>query len=1361
MRIDIASQILIFDWKKQKTNVRFRVTADSSFVAKDNDGSAVIVDASPSIFREVDVTIADVLINGVTTTQVTVPAMWLFSTNDVLKGKRIARYSCSLVDKQGTLLQTLDSLQTIQVPVETIADATPTTWTEIIQFNSPAAPEPINRETFSREQILELLAVAKLNIRGADGSPSFSRTSFLEFDEADGFVISQTVPGVVRIDFTGGGGGGTTINPTDNFVPFRQNSTTFADSSISSGTNKATQFAITARSSGAPTHAFRFITPADTGLTASIESPSNQFGGDASLASVTRQWAAGALATQRENVFVHPTYGFTGASTLTSAATLAITNAPQPGTNATINNAYALWVQAGVTRLGGQVGVNSNPDGAQLHVVSDADGTNGFILQGTAAANSDLMQIQRGVGLIKFRVSPFGDIEINPSASTSGSPIPLNILAPANTNMSNSEKSDIQFQLGRTVTFQGGGAAIALQRAFFITNPTYAASAAQTITRAATVYISGAPIAGSNITLTETLAFLVDAGNSKFGGRVGVNVPSGTLPGAMIDARSSGDNVTPLAIRGTDTPVTDLFTVRRGAGGTNFLIDLLGRTLVSPTGTTGTAGLAFQVVSPEHSDLNNVEQNLISFNMSPPLNFLGGGAAIALQRSLFIDAPTINADAAQTITTAATFVVLKAPVASTNITITNPLSVLIESGNVRFGMPSTNQPELQFTASGNANITSILSGDSPASSVRYKLPADNPAATEQLTVTSFSGGVAVLEWAAAGGGGTPAGATGDYQINNGGSFGVGVIVQGTNGRIIASPTLTSSGALSYFRIVTPADTTQTADTEMPGIVFGGNASGATVTRQGADGVTVALQREYRFVEPTYGFAGATTITESAAVEFIAPVAGTNCSFTRNSAILINQNSIQSNRGIHVRNLDHGDALVIASRDSGGQDRLMIRRGRIDTFEGEYQINNTFGSGAFSIGTGNVTGRVFVDSSGQAGFNKTTSITAQVHVVSGSTSRIGLKIDQAANSSVEAFQINGNVDDTSTVAPIAFFKTNSNGTPANNFGQELRFTLESSTTADRDAASIQVSWSTAADATRTSAISFGTVLNGGALTNSVIIDQAGLNILGNVTGTAAFRVFSAVNTSTSVVDVFGIADDTATVAPMVVWQMDSNGTVADGFGQRHEFQLESTTTNGMFAAAMDVSWTTATHASRVSNISFSAVDNAVTSEVMALRGNGQIRYYGLKVQTGDVTRTSSTVFTDLTGLTFNVVAGRIYQIRVAIYFQIPAGTGDHGGAKITLAGTATMSTMLGEGFATDNVTGNYVNTSAFSLIALGGNWVAVPSQAASINGVMYGTATISVSTSGNVRMQGAQVVSDADGVTFNALSTMEIWEISNA
>jgi hypothetical protein len=74
------------------------------------------------------------------------------------------------------------------------------------------------------------------------------------------------------------------------------------------------------------------------------------------------------------------------------------------------------------------------------------------------------------------------------------------------------ERNDVDFVLGRTINF-ADGTAISTQRSFKIDAPTFTADVAKTITDAATVYISGAPIDGdANITITRAYALWIDSG---------------------------------------------------------------------------------------------------------------------------------------------------------------------------------------------------------------------------------------------------------------------------------------------------------------------------------------------------------------------------------------------------------------------------------------------------------------------------------------------------------------------------------------------------------------------------------------------------------------------------------------------------------------------------------------------------------------------------------------------------------------------------------------------------------------------------------------------------------------------------------
>lgn len=73
----------------------------------------------------------------------------------------------------------------------------------------------------------------------------------------------------------------------------------------------------------------------------------------------TVERAAGAVTTQRSFVVRAPTFAFVSASTIDTAATIAIEAAPIAGANATITTPLALWVQAGNVTLAGGLNVGS------------------------------------------------------------------------------------------------------------------------------------------------------------------------------------------------------------------------------------------------------------------------------------------------------------------------------------------------------------------------------------------------------------------------------------------------------------------------------------------------------------------------------------------------------------------------------------------------------------------------------------------------------------------------------------------------------------------------------------------------------------------------------------------------------------------------------------------------------------------------------------------------------------------------------------------------------------------------------------------------------------------------------------------
>jgi len=120
---------------------------------------------------------------------------------------------------------------------------------------------------------------------------------------------------------------------------------------------------------------------ADTGQTASTEKYDVRVNGARIVT-----WATGALTTQRSVLIEAPTLAFAGASTVTKCATFAIDRAPQAGTNATLTNAYALWIQAGLTQLDGNLAM-----GAGTTITPDS---------GTGSCSSNAVTISKSAGVV-------------------------------------------------------------------------------------------------------------------------------------------------------------------------------------------------------------------------------------------------------------------------------------------------------------------------------------------------------------------------------------------------------------------------------------------------------------------------------------------------------------------------------------------------------------------------------------------------------------------------------------------------------------------------------------------------------------------------------------------------------------------------------------------------------------------------------------------------------------------------------------------------------------------------------------------------------------------------------------------------
>lgn len=236
--------------------------------------------------------------------------------------------------------------------------------------------------------------------------------------------------------------------------------------------------------------------------------------------------------------------------------------------------------------------------------------------------------------------------------------------------------------------------------------------------------------------------------------------------------------------------------------------------------------------------------------------------------------------------------------------------------------------------------------------------------------------------------------------------------------------------------------------------------------------------------------------------------------------------------------------------------------------------------------------------------------------------------------------------TNTTVTLATLGHNSSGTPAASFGARLLMQLESTTTADQDAAAISAIWTTATHASRTSALIFSTVNNAGALAEMMRI-HGGSNVVFPSASGIAFGTPGAVSASVTVVSSFlrfqgvtgvglsfytnnaergrwlsggtgnlgvgtiapgtqlhTLTADAVTAAVTNVFTVghNSSGTPAAGFGVGVLTQLESTTTEDTTAADDLTTWVVATHASRTARRVFSVYDTAAR-EVIRMEASG--------------------------------------------------------------------------------------------------------------------------------------------------------------
>mgnify|MGYP001577519028 CR=1 FL=1 len=323
-----------------------------------------------------------------------------------------------------------------------------------------------------------------------------------------------------------------------------------------------------------------------------------------------------------------------------------------------VTNLYGLRMGSESRSPWSSVGTVTNSYGIFMDTGIDLGGTLKYAIFSSAASQSYL-EGNLGIGISV----PTAKLHVVQSASSSGAPKALLLAGGAHTNLTAStEAVDVNYNLARTVQFATG--AKTNQRAFVVQAPTYSAVGATAITAMATFAVTGAPVAGTNVSASDTMAIWVQSGRSRFDGTIGIGSTS-----------------------------------------------TVGPTLsVTQAGQTGAVQPALLLACGAHGSLTASTEYLdVNFNLSHSAQFSAG--AITTQRAFLIQSPTYTATGASVFTNVATFAVNKAPTPGSNVTITNAFcsqfggdTTQVSAAGFTYG--AINIPAHTVTLTGTTQVTS-------------------------------------------------------------------------------------------------------------------------------------------------------------------------------------------------------------------------------------------------------------------------------------------------------------------------------------------------------------------------------------------------------------------------------------------------------------------------------------------------------------------------------------------------------------------------------------------------------------------------------------------------------------------------------
>lgn len=518
---------------------------------------------------------------------------------------------------------------------------------------------------------------------------------------------------------------------------------------------------------------------AHTALTASTERNSVLFD-----FGQTRQWATGALASQRSLRMLAPTIAFVGASTVSLAATASISGAPVAGANATLTNSFALLLESGALGFGTSgiarsalvraqngvaiIGARTAADSGDIGVLSTDSSDNVTI--GDAANTAGVQFAAKSGGFIGGFIA--GSLEYQFDAATlnlHGNSLTSALFLSATGTVANSG----------FLRMPGGGATIVVARTtggadYAVLSTDSSDHYVLGSTGATAAYYNVAAGGSHNLQINSGVEYTFDATNLTMNGNnllMGAGfISQGSNPStqgahrltassgaggiwfrnngltADIAAMFSGTDDVLYLGDGTNSAGVNLRSKATGfvqtIFGSNATLNVQQSTLsfTPVAATSGTAPVAFTVTGAAHTGLSaSTEPRDINFALNRTVTMAAG--ALTNARSVYCNAPTYAFASASTITQASTIAISGAPVPGTNATITRGYALLVESGGIGFGStPSSNSFVNVPFPGGVASIVGVKDSGGTDRTIFYYNSVDHTGVFSSVSVDLAGGG---------------------------------------------------------------------------------------------------------------------------------------------------------------------------------------------------------------------------------------------------------------------------------------------------------------------------------------------------------------------------------------------------------------------------------------------------------------------------------------------------------------------------------------------------------------------------------------------------------------------------------------------